>query len=127
MLLQESGIVARDEPRRQNLVDQTNEYSVVLVSLDVSCKGLGITIAGGIGNEHIPGDHSIFITSVFSNGSAFGKWANFSIIYNTSISKACQSSLTAYSRVLPCGYLFLYLCSVHPKFEKLSRIKKNNS
>ena len=81
MLLQESGIVARDEPRRQNLVDQTNEYSVVLVSLDVSCKGLGITIAGGIGNEHIPGDHSIFITSVFSNGSAFGKWANFSIIY----------------------------------------------
>ena len=101
MLLQESGIVARDEPRRQNLVDQTNEYSVVLVSLDVSCKGLGITIAGGIGNEHIPGDHSIFITSVFSNGSAFGKWANFSIIFNISIFRGCQSSLNEYSRVLP--------------------------
>ena len=95
MLLQESGIVARDEPRRQNLVDQTNEYSVVLVSLDVSCKGLGITIAGGIGNEHIPGDHSIFITSVFSNGSAFGKWANFSIIYTITIVYTTNKELKA--------------------------------
>ena len=37
---------------------------ILAISLDVSHKGLGITIAGGIGNEHIPGDHSIFITSV---------------------------------------------------------------
>ena len=44
---------------------------ILAVSLDVSHKGLGITIAGGIGNEHIPGDHSIFITSVFPNGSAY--------------------------------------------------------
>lgn len=43
-----------------------------LISIDISKKGLGITIAGGIGNEHIPGDTSIFITSVFSNGSAYG-------------------------------------------------------
>ena len=45
---------------------------ILAISLDVSHKGLGITIAGGIGNEHIPGDHSIFITSVFPNGSACG-------------------------------------------------------
>ena len=27
-------------------------------------KGLGFTIAGGIGNQHIPGDNGIYVTKV---------------------------------------------------------------
>ena len=34
------------------------------------CPGLGFSIAGGKGNQHIPGDNGIFITKVIEGGSA---------------------------------------------------------
>ena len=34
------------------------------------CAGLGFSIAGGKGNQHIPGDNGIFITKVIEGGSA---------------------------------------------------------
>jgi len=34
-------------------------------------KGLGFTIAGGIGNQHIPGDNGIYVTKVMEGGAAF--------------------------------------------------------
>ena len=32
------------------------------VELIKGSKGLGFTIAGGIGNQHIPGDNGIYVT-----------------------------------------------------------------
>ena len=34
-------------------------------------KGLGFSIAGGIGNQHIPGDNGIYVTKVMEGGAAF--------------------------------------------------------
>ena len=34
------------------------------VELFKGSKGLGFTIAGGIGNQHIPGDNGIYVTKV---------------------------------------------------------------
>lgn len=33
-------------------------------------SGLGFSIAGGKGNQHIPGDNGIFITKVIKGGAA---------------------------------------------------------
>ncbi|NXT49836.1 DLG3 protein, partial [Pluvianellus socialis] len=35
-----------------------------------SPSGLGFSIAGGIGNQHIPGDNSIYITKIIEGGAA---------------------------------------------------------
>lgn len=32
--------------------------------------GLGFSIAGGVGNQHIPGDNSIYITKIIEGGAA---------------------------------------------------------
>lgn len=32
--------------------------------------GLGFSIAGGVGNQHIPGDNSIYVTKVIEGGAA---------------------------------------------------------
>lgn len=42
----------------------------VTVPLCVSWSGLGFSIAGGIGNQHIPGDNSIYITKIIEGGAA---------------------------------------------------------
>ena len=34
-------------------------------------KGLGFSIAGGIGNQHIPGDNGIYITKISEGGAAY--------------------------------------------------------
>ena len=34
------------------------------------CAGLGFSIAGGIGNQHIQGDNGIFITKIIDGGAA---------------------------------------------------------
>ncbi|NWR75272.1 DLG3 protein, partial [Centropus unirufus] len=36
----------------------------------LSASGLGFSIAGGIGNQHIPGDNSIYITKIIEGGAA---------------------------------------------------------
>lgn len=36
----------------------------------VNLLGLGFSIAGGIGNQHIPGDNSIYITKIIEGGAA---------------------------------------------------------
>ncbi|XP_030219038.1 discs large homolog 1-like protein isoform X18 [Gadus morhua] len=33
-------------------------------------KGLGFSIAGGVGNQHIPGDNSIYVTKIIEGGAA---------------------------------------------------------
>ena len=34
------------------------------------CTGLGFSIAGGIGNQHVQGDNGIFITKIIEGGAA---------------------------------------------------------
>ncbi|KAK6285164.1 hypothetical protein J4Q44_G00390100, partial [Coregonus suidteri] len=33
-------------------------------------KGLGFSIAGGLGNQHVPGDNSIYVTKIIEGGAA---------------------------------------------------------
>lgn len=32
--------------------------------------GLGFSIAGGVGNQHIPGDNGIYVTKIMAGGAA---------------------------------------------------------
>ncbi|XP_071656271.1 disks large homolog 4 isoform X3 [Patagioenas fasciata] len=43
---------------------------VLDVKLVKGPKGLGFSIAGGVGNQHIPGDNSIYVTKVIEGGAA---------------------------------------------------------
>ncbi|NWQ76191.1 DLG2 protein, partial [Columbina picui] len=40
------------------------------ILLSVSSPGLGFSIAGGVGNQHIPGDNSIYVTKIIDGGAA---------------------------------------------------------
>ncbi|XP_022242854.1 disks large 1 tumor suppressor protein-like isoform X4 [Limulus polyphemus] len=46
---------------------------VMEVELVKGNKGLGFSIAGGIGNQHIPGDNGIYITKVMEGGAAYSE------------------------------------------------------
>ncbi|NXW93975.1 DLG2 protein, partial [Alopecoenas beccarii] len=43
---------------------------VANVLLSISSPGLGFSIAGGVGNQHIPGDNSIYVTKIIDGGAA---------------------------------------------------------
>ncbi|XP_056665262.1 disks large homolog 3 isoform X4 [Monodelphis domestica] len=64
--LKEAGPVVRLVVRRRQAPPET----VVEVNLLKGPKGLGFSIAGGIGNQHIPGDNSIYITKIIEGGAA---------------------------------------------------------
>ncbi|CAH1781914.1 unnamed protein product [Owenia fusiformis] len=49
---------------------KTGDDKVVEYNLIKGSKGLGFSIAGGIGNQHIPGDNGIFVTKVIEGGAA---------------------------------------------------------
>lgn len=38
--------------------------------LSLSGPGLGFSIAGGVGNQHVPGDNSIYVTKIIEGGAA---------------------------------------------------------
>ncbi|XP_023656253.1 disks large homolog 3-like isoform X12 [Paramormyrops kingsleyae] len=64
--LKEAGPVVRLLVRRR----QAPPESILEVNLLKGPKGLGFSIAGGIGNQHIPGDNSIYITKIIDGGAA---------------------------------------------------------
>ncbi|KAM9469971.1 disks large homolog 3 isoform 9-T9 [Clarias gariepinus] len=64
--LKEAGPVVRLLVRRR----QSPPESILEVNLLKGPKGLGFSIAGGIGNQHIPGDNSIYITKIIEGGAA---------------------------------------------------------
>lgn len=33
-------------------------------------SGLGFSIAGGVGNQHVPGDNGIYVTKIIEGGAA---------------------------------------------------------
>uniref|UniRef100_A0A3Q2YSV4 Discs large MAGUK scaffold protein 4 n=1 Tax=Hippocampus comes TaxID=109280 RepID=A0A3Q2YSV4_HIPCM len=43
---------------------------VAKIKLMKGPKGLGFSIAGGIGNQHVPGDNSIYVTKIIEGGAA---------------------------------------------------------
>ena len=52
------------------------------VELFKGSKGLGFTIAGGIGNQHIPGDNGIYVTKVMTIKIKFLKYERGSVFYH---------------------------------------------
>lgn len=40
------------------------------IELHKGATGLGFSIAGGIGNQHIPGDNGIYVTKIMDGGAA---------------------------------------------------------
>lgn len=45
-------------------------YLLVLQYVWFFAAGLGFSIAGGVGNQHIPGDNSIYVTKIIDGGAA---------------------------------------------------------
>nr|XP_029135579.1 disks large homolog 2 isoform X3 [Labrus bergylta] len=44
--------------------------TIIEIKLIKGPKGLGFSIAGGVGNQHIPGDNSIYVTKIIDGGAA---------------------------------------------------------
>ncbi|KAL3971543.1 hypothetical protein ACER0C_027062 [Sarotherodon galilaeus] len=44
--------------------------TIIELKLVKGPKGLGFSIAGGVGNQHIPGDNSIYVTKIIHGGAA---------------------------------------------------------
>ncbi|NWX65916.1 DLG1 protein, partial [Promerops cafer] len=50
---------------------RTISFSLVLPrTCPIISSGLGFSIAGGVGNQHIPGDNSIYVTKIIEGGAA---------------------------------------------------------
>ncbi|XP_066508422.1 discs large homolog 1-like protein isoform X4 [Hoplias malabaricus] len=64
--LKEAGSLVRLYIRRRKSVSE----KVVEIKLVKGPKGLGFSIAGGVGNQHIPGDNSIYVTKIIEGGAA---------------------------------------------------------
>ncbi|XP_057194624.1 disks large homolog 1 isoform X10 [Triplophysa rosa] len=64
--LKEAGCIVRLYVRRR----KAGTEKIVDVKLVKGPKGLGFSIAGGLGNQHVPGDNSIYITKIIEGGAA---------------------------------------------------------
>ncbi|KAI5628270.1 disks large-like 1 isoform X5, partial [Silurus asotus] len=64
--LKEAGCIVRLYVRRR----KPSAEKIVDLKLVKGPKGLGFSIAGGVGNQHIPGDNSIYVTKVIEGGAA---------------------------------------------------------
>ncbi|XP_038125953.1 disks large homolog 1-like isoform X13 [Cyprinodon tularosa] len=64
--LKEAGSLVRLYIRRRKPVSE----KVMELKLVKGPKGLGFSIAGGVGNQHIPGDNSIYVTKIIEGGAA---------------------------------------------------------
>ncbi|KAJ8368312.1 hypothetical protein SKAU_G00083400 [Synaphobranchus kaupii] len=51
--------------RRRPVLETVSEIKLIK-----GPKGLGFSIAGGVGNQHIPGDNSIYVTKIIDGGAA---------------------------------------------------------
>uniref|UniRef100_A0AAZ3NYI3 Disks large homolog 1 n=1 Tax=Oncorhynchus tshawytscha TaxID=74940 RepID=A0AAZ3NYI3_ONCTS len=64
--LKEAGCIVRLYIRRRKALSE----KILELKLVKGPKGLGFSIAGGVGNQHIPGDNSIYVTKVIEGGAA---------------------------------------------------------
>ncbi|XP_034243883.1 disks large 1 tumor suppressor protein isoform X3 [Thrips palmi] len=65
--LKKAGNHVRLHVRRRKVPPHMRVLELELVK---GTKGLGFSIAGGIGNQHIPGDNGIYVTKVMEGGAA---------------------------------------------------------
>ncbi|XP_056601593.1 disks large homolog 4 isoform X2 [Triplophysa dalaica] len=64
--LKEAGAIVRLYVlRRKPIAEKVSEMKLIK-----GPKGLGFSIAGGVGNQHIPGDNSIYVTKIIEGGAA---------------------------------------------------------
>ncbi|XP_028654120.1 disks large homolog 4 isoform X4 [Erpetoichthys calabaricus] len=64
--LKEAGAIVRLYiMRRKPIAEKITEIKLIK-----GPKGLGFSIAGGVGNQHIPGDNSIYVTKIIDGGAA---------------------------------------------------------
>ncbi|XP_077440920.1 disks large homolog 1 isoform X3 [Vanacampus margaritifer] len=59
------GLVRLCVRRKKSLTDKILDFKLVK-----GPKGLGFSIAGGVGNQHVPGDNSIYVTKIIDGGAA---------------------------------------------------------
>uniref|UniRef100_A0A8C8ZGS3 Disks large homolog 1 n=1 Tax=Prolemur simus TaxID=1328070 RepID=A0A8C8ZGS3_PROSS len=64
--LKEAGSIVRLYVKRRKPVSE----KIMEIKLIKGPKGLGFSIAGGVGNQHIPGDNSIYVTKIIEGGAA---------------------------------------------------------
>ncbi|XP_040284246.1 disks large homolog 1 isoform X1 [Bufo bufo] len=64
--LKEAGSIVRLYVRRRKPITE----KIMEIKLVKGAKGLGFSIAGGVGNQHIPGDNSIYVTKIIEGGAA---------------------------------------------------------
>uniref|UniRef100_A0A8D8RWP5 Disks large 1 tumor suppressor protein n=1 Tax=Cacopsylla melanoneura TaxID=428564 RepID=A0A8D8RWP5_9HEMI len=67
--LKRAGNVVTLYVRRKKVARQGN-MKILDIELVKGNKGLGFSIAGGIGNQHIPGDNGIYVTKIMDGGAA---------------------------------------------------------
>nr|XP_049696376.1 disks large 1 tumor suppressor protein isoform X7 [Helicoverpa armigera] len=74
--LKKAGNTVRLKIRRRATEDTSNSLHVtkpeesVEIELMKGGSGLGFSIAGGLGNQHIPGDNGIYVTKIMAGGAA---------------------------------------------------------
>ncbi|XP_047442567.1 disks large homolog 1-like isoform X2 [Mugil cephalus] len=64
-LKEAGGLVRLCIRRRKSLTERIMDIKLVK-----GPKGLGFSIAGGVGNQHVPGDNSIYVTKIIEGGAA---------------------------------------------------------
>ncbi|XP_056270179.1 disks large homolog 1 isoform X2 [Pseudoliparis swirei] len=64
-LKEAGGLVRLFIRRRKSLTER-----ILDIKLVKGPKGLGFSIAGGLGNQHVPGDNGIYVTKVIEGGAA---------------------------------------------------------
>ncbi|XP_055007428.1 disks large homolog 1-like isoform X5 [Boleophthalmus pectinirostris] len=64
--LKDAGSLVRLYVRRRKALNE----KLMEIKLVKGPKGLGFSIAGGVGNQHIPGDNSIYVTKIIEGGAA---------------------------------------------------------
>ena len=69
--LKKAGNAVHLSVKRKRQANGGSSGELIEVELTKGSKGLGFTIAGGIGNQHIPGDNGIYVTKVMEGGAAF--------------------------------------------------------
>nr|XP_026498207.1 disks large 1 tumor suppressor protein isoform X5 [Vanessa tameamea] len=75
--LKKAGSTVRLKIRRRQTGENTlnvsqisNKEEAVEIELVKGGSGLGFSIAGGLGNQHIPGDNGIYVTKIMAGGAA---------------------------------------------------------
>ncbi|XP_067370094.1 disks large homolog 4-like isoform X4 [Channa argus] len=64
-LKEAGGLVRLCIRRRRSITERIMDIKLVK-----GPKGLGFSIAGGVGNQHVPGDNSIYVTKIIEGGAA---------------------------------------------------------